>query len=657
MLISRTCGPVVLLAVLTIPGAAAPQPPAFEPYQPDLTAAGTLSNAAADLDGDGDTDLFVGFNGAANRLLRNDDGRLTDVAAAMGVADGRATRAAAWGDIDADGDSDLLVGFAPGAGPVLRLYRNLGRRFEDATAGAGLLVPAGAVRQPAWVDVDDDGDLDLFVAFRDRPNALYRNDGGSFTDIAASVGLADARKSVGAVWFDYDEDGDLDLYVANQDGDANGLFRHDGGRFSDVADAAGVAWAGRTPRDATRGTVRPCAADVDGDGRLDLVTANYGANGLFLNRGDGTFADASARWGLHGEGRHDTCAPADVDNDGRLDLYVNGTVSERVSHRDYLFRNLGERFADVTPPALLALPASHGALWADLDGDGDQDLALAGTQPEPFALVWRNLLPRAASRRFVMVRVVDGDGRATRAGAEIRVYAAGSRTLLGTRLVDTGSGYNAQSDVPVHFGVGDAAAVDAEVRYPGGGRRRLTRLAALATGSTRPIVMRVPTSAPPPAPRDVIFVPTRESVADEMLKMAGVAAGDVVYDLGSGDGRIPILAAQKYGARGVGIEIDPQLVAVARSVARDGEVDGRVTFIQGDLFDADLSAATVVTLYLSPGVNARLEPRLRQLRPGTRIVSHQFPIGRWTPDRTMRAEDGTLLYLWTIPARQQPPGG
>ena len=148
---------------------------------------------------------------------------------------------------------------------------------------------------------------------------------------------------------------------------------------------------------------------------------------------------------------------------------------------------------------------------------------------------------------------------------------------------------------------------------------------------------------------DVIFVPTRESVADEMLRLAKVTPADVVYDLGSGDGRVVILAAQKYGARGVGVELDPKLLNIARDVAREAEVQDRVTFVEGDLFEADISKATIVTVYLSPTVNARLEPKLRkELRAGTRIVSHQFPIGKWPPDETIRAEDGTLLYLWTV---------
>lgn len=134
-----------------------------------------------------------------------------------------------------------------------------------------------------------------------------------------------------------------------------------------------------------------------------------------------------------------------------------------------------------------------------------------------------------------------------------------------------------------------------------------------------------------------------------MLRLAKVTAADVVYDLGSGDGRIVILAAQKYGARGVGIELDPKLVAVSRQVAEEGGVADRVTFIEDDLFTTDISKATVVTLYLSTSVNQRLEPKLRsELRPGTRIVSQQFLIGRWTPDQKTVSNEQEL-FLWTIP--------
>lgn len=466
-----TLKPVALLALASL---TLLEPPRFEPVQPELlSAGGTLVNAWADYDADGDVDLFVGFNGAGNRLYRNDRGTLVEVGVVAGIADARATRAAAWGDYDADGDPDLLVGFAPGPASVLRLYRNDGGKFVDATAGAGVARDSGAVRQLSWVDADSDGDLDLFVAFRDRANALYRSEAGRFTDVAAQIGLADRRRSVGAVWFDFDEDGDLDLYVGNMDGDANALFRNDAGRFTDVAAERGVMWGGRTPNDSTNGTVRPCAADVNGDGHIDIVTANYGRNGVLLNRSGGRFDDASAAWGVDIDARYDACALDDFDNDGRLDLYVNGTVTGGVSYRDYLFRNTGTGFEDVTPDNVKALQADHGVQWADFDRDGDVDLALTGARPDGMHSLMRNDLGPDTARRSLSVSVVDARGRATLSGAEVRVYAAGTRRLLGTRLVDTGSGYDAQSVMPVHFGLPSLDRVDVEVIVPRAGRRVL----------------------------------------------------------------------------------------------------------------------------------------------------------------------------------------
>ena len=475
--------------------------PTFTALQPDLFAAGgTLSNAFADVDADGDLDLFVGFNGAPNRLYENTRGTFRDVAATAGLADARPTRAAAWGDYDGDGDPDLLVGFAPGAGAaggVLRLYRNERGRFTDVTAASGLAVDSGAVRQPAWVDVDGDGDRDLFVAFRDRANTLFRNDAGRFTEVAAALGLADRRKSVGAVWFDWQQDGDLDLYVANQDGDANGFYRNDrapdgaGVRFTDVADSLGLAGGGRAVGVATQGSVRPCVADVNADGVADLIVANYGPNGLLLGNPDGGFRDVGPAWGIAVDGRHDTCAPADVDHDGRLDLYVNGTVSATESWRDWLFVRTDSGFADRTPPNVLALNASHGVQWADVDGDGALDLALAGSRPDATHPILRNALPAAVARRSLQVRVLDAAGRPAAAGAEVRVYAAGTRRLLATRWTDAGSGYDAQSDAPVHVGLATTARVDVEVTVPTGRTRVRTVVRGVAP-SARPLAVRMP---------------------------------------------------------------------------------------------------------------------------------------------------------------------
>lgn len=148
---------------------------------------------------------------------------------------------------------------------------------------------------------------------------------------------------------------------------------------------------------------------------------------------------------------------------------------------------------------------------------------------------------------------------------------------------------------------------------------------------------------------DVIFVPTPEAVVDAMLKVAGVTSKDVVYDLGSGDGRIVITAAKNYGARGVGIEIDPLMVKKATENAAAAGVSDRVRFVNGNLFTAEISEATVVTLYLLQSLNERLRPKLvRELRPGTRVVSHVFNMGpEWPPEHTVMVGPNRV-FLWTV---------
>jgi SAM-dependent methyltransferase len=154
--------------------------------------------------------------------------------------------------------------------------------------------------------------------------------------------------------------------------------------------------------------------------------------------------------------------------------------------------------------------------------------------------------------------------------------------------------------------------------------------------------------AAPPRQPDVVFVPTPSDVVDAMLKLAKVTSNDVVYDLGSGDGRILIAAAKTYGAHGVGIDIDPERVREATANARASGVADKVTFRNEDLFTADISPATVVTLYLSGPVNARLTPKLmKDLKPGTRVVSHAFDLGSWKPQQRLVVSDRPI-FLWTV---------
>ncbi len=154
---------------------------------------------------------------------------------------------------------------------------------------------------------------------------------------------------------------------------------------------------------------------------------------------------------------------------------------------------------------------------------------------------------------------------------------------------------------------------------------------------------------------EVPYVQTPDSVVREMLRLGGVGPADVVYDLGSGDGRVIIIAAQEFGATGVGVEIDPKLVSESEKRARRLGLGERARFVHRDIFEADVSPATVVTLYLSPELNLRLRPKLlRELRPGARIVSHDFPIGDWPPAKSVRVESrdrSHTLSLWVVPPR------
>jgi SAM-dependent methyltransferase len=152
---------------------------------------------------------------------------------------------------------------------------------------------------------------------------------------------------------------------------------------------------------------------------------------------------------------------------------------------------------------------------------------------------------------------------------------------------------------------------------------------------------------------DVVFVPTPQEVVDAMLEVASVGPRDVLYDLGCGDGRIPITAARRWGTRGVGVDIDPQRIRDADANALAAGVADRVRFVRGDLFEMDLADATVITLYLLPALNLKLRPTLLGLKAGTRIVSHDFTMGDWKPAKTV-VKGSRTVYFWTVPPAGQP---
>ena len=357
-------GPALWLLLALSAGCAAPQPDSapvsFDRVQPELfETPGAQTNSWVDFDGDGDLDLFLGMRYTPNRLYRNDGGQFVDVAPEVGLADLEDTRAGAWGDYDGDGDPDLYVGYPATAGAPNRLYRNDGGSFVDVASGLGVDL-VGTARQPSWVDYDGDGDIDLFVALRDQPNRLFRNDGAPAADDVA--GMADDGSPA---W-----------------------------SFTDVTEESGLG--------DPRRTVGVAWFDYDRDGDLDVHVSNQNGDedAFYRNEGDGTFVDVAPALGMNHPGRgveYGSVAAAviDHDNDGDLDLFV-ATYGP-----DILWSNNGDgTFTDVTDPATLGVDYhSTSAVWGDVDHNGLPDLVVT-SYLSGIAAVEDHLFMNAGGGRF-----------------------------------------------------------------------------------------------------------------------------------------------------------------------------------------------------------------------------------------------------------------
>jgi hypothetical protein len=475
----------------------------------------TAGVALFDYDGDGDVDIYF-LNGAplkgtkaarppTNALWRNDGGlKFTDVTRRAGVGDEGYGLGVAVGDYDNDGDPDLYVNnFGPNV-----LYRNNGDgTFTDVTAkagvGAGVEVGAGA----NFLDIDKDGDLDLFVANyakwsyentvirkiqewtvgsgpRDYPrsrNALFRNNGnGTFTNISAASGIASrAGAGMGTVCADYDNDGDTDIVVANDEW-GNFLFRNDGtGKFTEVALVSGIAYdQGGDPQ----GSMGVACGDYDNDGLLDFHMTSYQGElaTLYKNTGKGLFDDVTrVSGGGAGTFPYVTWGNGfvDFDNDGHRDLFIAcGHLIDTIEKfddttsyhcRNILLRNTGDgKFVNVSDrcgDGLAVKLSSRGAAFGDLDNDGDVDAVILNSRREPTIL--RN--DSAGGHHWLQVRLRGTKSNRDGIGAHVKVVA-GDLTQL--EEVHSGQGYQSHFGLRLHFGLGRRDRIDrVEVRWIGGG--------------------------------------------------------------------------------------------------------------------------------------------------------------------------------------------
>ena len=478
-------------------------------YLPETLGSGALF---LDVDSDGWQDIYFvnstpwpGAGEALPALYRNDgDGTYTDITAGSGLGVALYGLGGAAADYDNDGHADLYL---TALGPN-RLFKGRGDgTFEDVTAAAGV----GDERfstSALWFDYDADGALDLFVAnyvqwtpetdlfctldgeaksyctpesYSGQRPTLYRSRGdGTFEDVTAAAGLdVPSSKGLGVAMLDFDGDGWLDLFVAN-DTEPDQLFRNRGdGTFEDVGLVAGVAFS---EGGVARAGMGVDAADYDGSGRPSLVVGNFSNEmiALFHNEGSGLFIDEAPRSAIGGTSLLTLafgCFFFDYDLDGRPDIFAaNGHVAddiERVQARvtyaqpAHLFRNVGRgRFEDAVPsvgPALAEPMVARGAAYADVDNDGDLDI-LVTTSNGPARLL-RN--DGGSANNVLRVRTVGVTSNRDGIGARVEVSLADGGSLW--QRVKTGSSYASQSELPVTFGLGRAAAVEAvRVTWPSG---------------------------------------------------------------------------------------------------------------------------------------------------------------------------------------------
>ena len=410
-----------------------------------------IAVAWGDYDGDGFEDLYLANAGDANGLFHNEgDGSFTDATAApLDDADNNA-RSVNWIDVDKDGDLDLyLVKW----GNANRLFRNDGSGGFSEIAGALGLDDTGLAEGSAWADYDGDGDLDLYLVLAGA-NRLFRNNGASFTDVAAAAGVDDGGQGRGAAWADYDDDGDPDLYLANC-GD-NVLYENLGnGSFGAVAGAP-LSGSGECSMGAVWG-------DTDNDGDLDLFVTHYfdDASRLFRNDGGGSFTDITGAT-LGQAGDWTGAALLDFDNDGDLDIYVTRDDWNGDFAPNKLYENTGGGFVDASGALTGVAAESYGFGVADYDRDGLLDIYLANWLAENTLL--RGESCAAGAWLQVRLRGTASDTRGV--GARLRVVAGGGEQI---REIAAGSGYCSQNSLVAHFGMGDIARADTiEVRWPSG---------------------------------------------------------------------------------------------------------------------------------------------------------------------------------------------
>ncbi len=453
-----------------------------------------------DYDNDGDPDLHISLSheGATDPAKQsavyrnNGDGTFTDVIAALGLGERFDRHGCAWGDYNNDGYLDFVCSSGGGRGESLvswdRLWVNCRNgAFSEVGRIAGLSDNLGRGRTATWLDYDKDLDLDLFIANETRsdgPNRLWRNDGGAFTDVSAAAGLAVVSSAHGASVADYDNDGDADIAIATAS-DGTKLYRNNGdGTFADTAASSGVTDNGEGLG----------WGDYDNDGDLDLYMARIGGanNGLFRNNGDGTFTDvANASKVVNNKSR--SASWADFDNDGDLDLFVVNAndPATGLNKPDALYLNQGDgTFIESAAAAGVAGPSEgwgDTAAWADYNDDGFIDLVVANSEDHaPTGVYGPTVLYQNNGNSNHWLKLSLRTGGANFFAIGSKVWITVSDQTQYRELTDQVSSRHMQNEQIVHFGVGAATVIDeVRVQWPDGEVDTFTGIAADQTLDVR----------------------------------------------------------------------------------------------------------------------------------------------------------------------------
>ena len=429
----------------------------------------------ADYDNDGDQDIYAYTRLNENRLYENNgDGTFIDMAAVAGINYNGNTRAATWVDLNNDGFQDLYV--ANYQSPDI-IYINNGPgidnqyTFTDITASSGIAIEN--FEDPKAViaaDYDNDGDLDIYLSNFNTQNRLYRNNGDlTFTDVVYISNTTDVEMSMSAIFFDYDNDNDVDLYLVHDFDIPNILYQNDGnGYFTDVSEELGVDYAGDG--------MGVDVADINNDGWMDIYITNLYENTLYLNNADGTFTDISAAAGVQDYGMGWGTFFIDYDNDGWQDIYViNDTHFS--PYPNVLYRNEGDntfqkigQYTDIASEQ-----AGFGGACSDIDGDGFLDIVIANSGSAQGNQVFKN---SGNDHHWIAFNLVGVRTNRNAVGAKVAiVYNGGEQQQF--EEIHAGIGFAGQNDFKVHFGLAQAQSIDkVQVRWPNGNVQELFNLSS-----------------------------------------------------------------------------------------------------------------------------------------------------------------------------------